>query len=334
MLLYSAELAELETIRRAVTRANWGTDTLPNLQPVVTENWTGTVTFKSSYPALASRVDLLSCPVRRGAYQYIHLVHPTTSNGKCVVLHAGHHDHYYSAAGFGMDVMCVALATAGFTVLGAQMPTMGFNIDGITIPIAGEDFTFLSGMSHNFDLAEDDGMKCLRLFLDPTFAAINYAVETLGFPYVDMTGISGGGWTTDWVAALHPYVRRSAPTFGSLPFPLRDDDNNELGDWEQFEERPFWRELESFSLGTEETLYALGACGYTPNGHAKRRLQLLGAFEFVFPIDDRRTEVAAYNEAIQDVVGADRTDVWIDENTVNHDYTAESAAVVIDFFNE
>jgi hypothetical protein len=59
-----------------------------------------------------------------------------------------------------------------------------------------------------------------------------------------MVGLSGGGWSATFHAALDQRIRTSISVAGTLPIPLRRpsfDGPDERGDWEQFAARVFQR---------------------------------------------------------------------------------------------
>ena len=77
---------------------------------------------------------------------------------------------------------------------------------------------------------EDEGIRTLRYFLEPTVLATNYGLGR-GYKAVHVTGISGGGWTTTVAAAIDPRLAVSLPLAGSLPWYLFP--NHQIGDYEQ-----------------------------------------------------------------------------------------------------
>lgn len=331
-----------DLLRRKVIRTAWGADEIPFIDPTVTLGYTGQ-SFRSDYPAYASRCDLLVCPLPRGGVSNVHLIHPPygTAIGRLVVLHAGHQEKYYDP-GTGCLTMAQGLASAGYHVLGVCMPCSagggGFNpIPLVLNKAAGGTMSFTS---HEFQEAEADGVATLRLFVDPVVTAIRWAVRELRPKSVDMTGISGGGWTTDMVAGLCRLVRRSVPVFGSLPFSLRPP--GDVGDYEQSSARTWWDPIETqVGLGATEVLYALGGTGAVSAlpgeasrglelGVPRRRLQILGPNDPVFPVTTVTSQVNTYNTAIRKRVGDKQADVWLDTTTSSHTYTSASVAKVLE----
>lgn len=60
----------------------------------------------------------------------------------------------------------------------------------------------------------------LRYYIEPCILTINYMRDQLGIQITDMHGMSGGGWTTAWIAALEPRLRWSFPSAGHSPCSL------------------------------------------------------------------------------------------------------------------
>lgn len=330
-------------LRHEIIRANWEANEIPDLSPTVTLGYTGT-SFFSAFPSLASRCDLIVCPLPRGGVSNVHLIYPPygTGIGKVAVLHAGHQEEYYDT-GTGCDLMIQGLLGAGYHVLGVCMPVSqgGFNANPLVLnKLAGGTMSFTD---HEFQTAEADGVRTLRLFVDPVISAVRYVIETLRPSSVDMTGISGGGWTTDWCAAVCRLIRRSAPVFGSLPFSLRPP--GDIGDYEQRESRYYWDPLRGHDLATVESLYALGSTGCVSGspseltsgltlGVPRKRLQILGTADPIFPIASVQDAVDTYNESIQAAVGSGLSDVWVDTDASSHTYTTGSVAQVLSFFSD
>jgi hypothetical protein len=61
------------------------------------------------------------------------------------------------------------------------------------------------------------GSSFIHVFLEPVIVGINYVKNAYSFRDISMTGISGGGWTTHWCAALDRRICMSFPVSGSLP---------------------------------------------------------------------------------------------------------------------
>jgi hypothetical protein len=67
------------------------------------------------------------------------------------------------------------------------------------------------------------------LFLEPPIVALNALLATRDDRDIGMIGVSGGDWTTTWIAALDPRIRESVPVAGSLPLFLHTPPYMEAG---------------------------------------------------------------------------------------------------------
>lgn len=301
-------------LRGTLAKAIWP-DGIPTTFPTVTIGYSGS-SYASSIPADVSRVDRLMATLPRGGTAEVHLIHPSApAINRLAIVHGGHAIHYFDES-TNMLEMTRALLLAGFHVLGCCMPVDGYNAvqsyqlaDGTPVTIT----------AHNFSALEADGVHPLRFFLDGTVQALNYAIPTLQPRSVDMTGISGGGWTTDFLAAVDRRIEFSAPVFGSLPFTLRPP--GDLGDWEQFEARSWWTLLED-----APTLYTLGCFEF-----GRQRLQILGEDDPVFPVATVLAEVAEYGATI-DAVAPGQHEILIDSTTSLHEYSPLAVEAVRDLF--
>jgi cephalosporin-C deacetylase-like acetyl esterase len=65
--------------------------------------------------------------------------------------------------------------------------------------------------------------------MEPVAAFINYAVKKSSPAEIVMTGISGGGWTTQLYSALDDRIKYSFPVAGSYPFFLRSKPDKSWG---------------------------------------------------------------------------------------------------------
>lgn len=301
--------------RARAIRDTWGGEGLPFASPVVTANQTGVGNARDSWPADCDHVDLLECSTLRGGVSRAHLCFPVASpalhavRDRLVVVHGGHSDSYM-AAGTRAAYLTYRLLREGYHVLGVSMPTDGFNA---AQSFAKLDATPVTITAHDFSALAADGAKALRFFVDGMILAVNYALNTLGFSHADAIGISGGAWTVEMVAAVDTRIRRSASVFGSMPWELRaamggPGDN---GDWEQLPTTAdIWR-----VWGREEVVYAAGCIDA-----GRRRVQLLGPSEPVFPTATVADAVARYGAGIDAVVPTGQHEIRSSAATA-HEYT-------------
>jgi hypothetical protein len=307
--------SRLRVLRRQLVEMVFGTSSLPATLPAAEVGYAG-ASYATVAPAEVSRVDRLVATLPRGGESRMHLIHPTTTPLDRLLIVWGGHGISYHDDTTRMDEMVQAALVAGFHVLGGCMVNDSYN----EIPVqeyALLDETPVTITGHNMAALEADGVSGLRFFVEGVVQGINYCLSTHGFERVDMTGLSGGGWTTDFASAIDTRIRGSYPVFGSLPFELRTEQGE--GDWEQLEGREWWT-----ILGDEETLYALG-CLDT----GRRRVQFLGDSDPVFPVLTLHAEVAAYEAAVSARVPAGQHDVVIDTTALAHEYSDETVAAIM-----
>ena len=90
-----------------------------------------------------------------------------------------------------------------------------------------------------FQQWEDAGDHAMRYFLEPVFLTANYATERLATKKLYIAGLSGGGWSTTFAAAMDPRLIGSFPIAGSIPCAMRDPDGKSWpvgNDQEDFEQ--------------------------------------------------------------------------------------------------
>jgi hypothetical protein len=122
-----------------------------------------------------------------------------------------------------IEATIIALLSAGFDVLSVYMPHIS------------EDTCDLDHCKiYNTDLGFENPPATygLRLFLDPTIVSLNYLLKQCSYKDVNMVGLSGGGWTTNLIAAVDDRIRLSFSVAGSMPVYYRD--GGSVGDIEQF----------------------------------------------------------------------------------------------------
>ena len=163
----------------------------------------------------------------------------------------------------------------------------------------------------------------LRFFFEHLVESLNYlrtrSVEDAFSPYreFDMTGLSGGGWTTQVYAAIDPSITTSIPVSGGVPLYLRrclvpspSCFNGYEGDAEQ-DYAPF------FTMAGYLDLYAMGA-----SGAGRRQVQVqirhdgccFGQEDYPLysPIPGLSWDQAirAYEGRLQDFLRSDRDEGW------------------------
>ncbi len=156
----------------------------------------------------------------------------------------------------GGDETIAFLLKNGYDVVSFTMPFLGENTGPLKRDLDRVDhrdmYDYLKSIRPTLKTPTDP----LRLFFEPVIAGLNEARSRMKYDRVVMTGISGGGWTTTWMAALDHRINISIPVAGSLPFANRREripgDFRDMGDFEQHSN-------EIYSFVGYSDLYVLGA---------------------------------------------------------------------------
>jgi len=86
----------------------------------------------------------------------------------------------------------------------------------------GSNDTYLATDHEWFRQWEEQGDSPLRYFMEPTYLTVNYA-KAAGYEQIYMAGLSGGGWSTTFAAAIDKRIDASFPIAGSLPCDMASD---------------------------------------------------------------------------------------------------------------
>lgn len=200
----------------------------------------------------------------------------------------------------------------GFTVGACDMPAFDLNA-------ANTSFTSMLGSAittsttHDMSALETDGIIGLRIFLDGHIAVINHCMSRLGFKRVRLVGLSGGGWSAEWLAAVDPRITAVHSVMGSLPFSMRGAQGGpgQDGDWEQLPASGYWGAART----SQEAIYKL-AC-LEPG---RRLIKYHGDLEPVFPTSTLRAGLATMATDITNSVDGYFA-LSYDATTTTHDYT-------------
>jgi len=130
------------------------------------------------------------------------------------------------------------LITSGYEVWTVDMPFSGLNGPPYTAyPTINMGGRLGNVLVRNHDEAEallTPTFNPLRFFLEPPLSIVNN-LNSRGITNIAISGLSGGGWTTDVYSALDTRIRASYSVAGSMPIYARSwaPPNPALGDWEQ-----------------------------------------------------------------------------------------------------
>lgn len=242
------------------------------------------------------RIERLDCDLDGLDFQgaaFVAFPAKPTKNIRIAIVFAGHMpegvDNYLSS---GLSQSIEALLDEGFVVAAMQMPLVGWNQDKDGVLPSGKRFSIGKRQVAGHDellAAVESELKggFMRFFLEPIVMTLNELVAR--FPDHDgvlMTGLSGGGWTTQLAAAIDTRITASIPVAGSLPLYARPFSPGSRGDAEQ-EYGPIFRETDSDGDGVLDTaagicswleIYALG--GLPANdGLARKQMQVINLYD-------------------------------------------------------
>jgi hypothetical protein len=242
--------AEVKAKRVEIIKAIWGTNILPGrIDVLVTPNVKSPLTPSS----LLSRVDRIEIPVSASQGQNVaplkdlaYLFIPIRSNNRLVLLNPGHSCTLKNSpeTNYRIEQTINGLLQAGFEVLAVFMPHVsesGCNLDHCSVINTG--------------LGQGDHPATwgLRFFLEPEIVCMNYLLKQNNYQNISMVGLSGGGWTTNLLAAIDDRIKLSFSVAGSMPIYYRSDPS--MGDIEQFLPE-LYRDIAGYP-----DLYVLGAYG-------------------------------------------------------------------------
>lgn len=333
----------LKAARKRLIQQVWG-GSLPSAAPSLVEpNYAGT-SVKTYYNSDVASVTRLTFSLPRGGLGVVHVAYPTAArNGAIACTSAGHNEVPEDQSdGTNMGLMSQAWLRAGCVWIGGSMPFMGHNPS--TLAVTADNGLLLNMIAsaghHDFSTyATQVSVDPMRWYVDPMLLAINWAVTggVSGITRVVADGISGGGFTTDLLAAVEPRINRSYPTCDSLPFDLAKTTFS-LGtsstvysqyDWESrdssvaFPSNPAWYGP-SYLNGGVEILYALGALE-----SGRRRVQWLRDNDPVFTAVTLHTQLAQRAATVQAWVNG-HAEIRIDTTAeIGHTESASMRAAIL-----
>lgn len=139
------------------------------------------------------------------AYHYVN----TSGSKKLFISHEGH--SYFNLTGH--EVHIEQMLHLGWNVVLVQMPQQ-FSPDS---PPAEPDPSMVLGHDDWALPRETDDPTYLRTFFLPTLYAKSHLQQTYGYDTFAMVGLSGGGWTTTFMAALDTDIRAAWCVSGTMP---------------------------------------------------------------------------------------------------------------------
>ncbi len=178
----------------------------------------------------------------------------------------------------------------------------------------------------------------LKVFFEPLWIGLNYLQSKSSlddFPiytHFDMTGLSGGGWTTMVYAAIDPRIRKSIPVAGG--FPLYIPTVRPVRDYEQFRPERFYQ------LAGSPDLNVMGAAG-----RSRSQVQILNRRDdccFGQTQHDAWAAGKSWDVAVRDheravqtaagTVGTGGSRIVIDETSVHHMISRQATQTIVGEF--
>ena len=283
-----------ERLRADVIKVAWGPDGFPRGKlPVSVEPGYSDPAF-SGFENLVS-IDRVRIEMDHGIYSFAYHFRPARANNRMILYH-----HGYAGDVRDMADLFRPLIAAGYNIIALNFLGYGENwyASEIYYPKLGWYHTSV----HRLLSLEKHPLK---FFVEPAIVAVNYA-QSLGFPYVDMIGLSAGGWTTEMAAAVDPRIRRSYPVAGGYPLYLRSKAEGNQAPPPQYEPR-------LLQTACYLDIYVLGSVGA-----GRRQLQIFNRFDRCCY---RNTLGKLYEPAVKkavDEVGEGSFAVVIDETHADH----------------
>jgi polygalacturonase len=242
--------AEVKAKRMEIIRAIWGTNMIPDRSDVLVTSGIKSPLQPNSFLARVDRYEIpVNAPIAKDSVvmkDLAYLFVPVKRNNRLVMLNPGHSCTLKEnpETNYRIEATIIGLLQAGFDVLAVFMPHVsetGCNLDHCSVM--------------NTDLSSDDHPATygLRFFLEPEIVSLNYLLQKNNYQNVNMVGLSGGGWTTNLLAAIDDRIKFSFSVAGSMPLYYRSDAS--LGDIEQFLPE-LYRNIAGYP-----DLYILGAYG-------------------------------------------------------------------------
>lgn len=284
--------------------------------PIGIPSWINTIGSEN-----LGQVDRIDIVMDYQMHSYAYHLHPKNESvNRLLIFQMGHSDDILTAG--GRETIKYFL-DRGFDIVTFWMPLFGENTrTAYDIPDYGT-YTFTTGTGGHDQMGavlENSDGCFIRFFVEPVFVVINYTKSQYNYRDINMTGISGGGWTTHVCAAMDPRIELNFPTAGSLPLYLREGPcpNGSVGDAEQewpalFEEIASWLDI-----------YIIG--GY---GQGRGQVHILNQYDACcFWGVNYLTFEPFVTEAVKDL-GAGYYYVYLDSSHAEHKISDEAIEQVI-----
>jgi hypothetical protein len=255
-------------------------------------------------------IDKIVVEMDYGINSIAYLFHPQASINKLMVYHEGH-----SNSSLYEKSTIQFFLTHGYSVLAFFMPLTGMNSKPeLMMPPYGR----IKLISHEaLRLLETDKLSPIKFFLEPIAVTLNHIKNNFNYTSINMTGISGGGWTTTLYAALDPTIAKSYPVAGSLPIYLRFNTLHDFGDYEQ-------NAPSLYRTANYLELYIMGSYG-----KGRRQLQVLNRYDNCC---FSGTGFKTYEQQVKKIVsslGKGKFSVYLDETHKEHKISDAALSVIL-----
>jgi polygalacturonase len=308
--------AEVKSKRLEIIRAIWGANQLPDRSDVfVTPN----IKSPLNPDPFVSRVDRIEIPVnatlpegekpiRDLAYLFV----PVKRNNRLILFNPGHTCTLKAKKenDYRIEPTIKGLLESGFDVLAVYMPHVSdtsCNVDHVD---------HCNIINTGLGSGDHPATYGLRFFLEPEIVSLNYLLEKTNYQDINMVGLSGGGWTTNLLAAIDNRIKYSFSVAGSMPLYYRS--GGSIGDIEQFLPE-LYRDIAGYP-----DLYILGSYG-----KGRKQVQILNRNDDCCfgqkqhnPERDYDKDLKTFEKSVKEKLKAFQADdhyyLIIDETATNH----------------
>jgi polygalacturonase len=302
--------------RTEIIKAIWGTDHLPDRSDAVV---TTDVISPLSDGSLADRVDRYEIPVSAipGSSETLmdlaYLFRPGKRDNRLIILNPGHSCTLREQPRNDprIEATINGLLRAGYDVLAVFMPH---------VTQKGCDLDHCKVINTDTGPGDHPATYGLRFFLEPEIVCLNHILNTVSYADVNMVGLSGGGWTTNLLAAIDERISYSFNVAGSIPLYYRS--GGSIGDIEQYLPE-LYRNIAGYP-----DLYVLGAFG-----KGRKQVQVLNRYDdCCFGINqhdpdrsydaDVRTFEKSVKDRLKQLESGNQYYLVVDDTAPNHQISA------------
>jgi hypothetical protein len=231
--------ADVVAVRDSLRQQIFKSSSLPTLTPTFDFDYMDSVwAAVPNMGGVKRHTVWMSKGTRSIVWRFSPAVFRKPNDGRCgFIVHGGHSQNATKPPYRNMISKLVELGCEVWTI---DMPQEGQNtFDGVINTGRGYFDVDRYGRAHNnLQITADATFNPLRFFMDAPLAVVN-DMTNRGITNIGMTGLSGGGWTTDLYSALDDRVDISYSIAGSMPVYMRSwvppMSTGSFGDWEQMQ---------------------------------------------------------------------------------------------------